>query len=376
MANIFEQSRYDRQERITWWDQARLQNSRVLVVGAGALGNEIVKNLALVGVGHITIVDMDIIEHTNLSRCVFFRSGDEGKYKAEVLSARASEINPDISSEYFTVPVQHLGDVFISKYDLVIAGLDNREARVWLGAALRRMNKNWIDGAIEGLMGKVQIFTPEGPCYACGMNDKDWELLAKRKSCTLLGKEEILGGHTPTNATTSSIIAGIEVQEAIKYLVGRPDLVALENKIWRFIGDQMASFISNVESDEFCPYHEAQLEVERAETLPENLGELWSLFGLSRDAVISFPDDALRIERCQTCSSEVKFGYSDLMRGEGACGTCGNELEVNLGKRIEFSPSIENEKISKEFWPVEFAIDIQTDASSFRVALRKEASHG
>jgi adenylyltransferase/sulfurtransferase len=70
--DLTSESPYDRQERITWWNQKKLLASNVLVVGAGALGNEIVKNLVLVGVGNITIVDMDIIEHTNLARCVFF----------------------------------------------------------------------------------------------------------------------------------------------------------------------------------------------------------------------------------------------------------------------------------------------------------------
>jgi adenylyltransferase/sulfurtransferase len=65
-------SRYHRQELITWWDQSRLSNSKVLVVGAGAIGNEVVKNLAMVGAGFISIVDMDSIENSNLARCVFF----------------------------------------------------------------------------------------------------------------------------------------------------------------------------------------------------------------------------------------------------------------------------------------------------------------
>ena len=114
--NILTQSRYDRQERITWWDQDKLTKSRVLVVGAGALGNEIVKNLALVGVGNITIVDMDLIEHTNLSRCVFFRDGDEGKFKAEVLASRAEELNPEIAIDSIPKPVQFLGDGYLANF--------------------------------------------------------------------------------------------------------------------------------------------------------------------------------------------------------------------------------------------------------------------
>ena len=70
--DLTKKDKYNRQKGITWWDQSALRASHVLVVGAGALGNEIVKNLALVGVGKISIVDMDQIEHTNLARCVFF----------------------------------------------------------------------------------------------------------------------------------------------------------------------------------------------------------------------------------------------------------------------------------------------------------------
>ena len=120
-------------------------------------------------------------------------------------SANSTEMNPDIQTNSYPVAVQKLGNAFFTDFDLVIAGLDNREARIWLGAALRRLDKIWIDGAIEGLMGKVQTFVPEGPCYACTMTDQEWLIIAHRRSCSLLGVEEILGGHTPTNATTTTL---------------------------------------------------------------------------------------------------------------------------------------------------------------------------
>ena len=100
------EDRYARQTLIKWWDQSALRKSNVLVVGAGALGNEIVKNLALVGVGNISIVDMDHIENSNLARCIFFRDDDTGKPKAEILARAASKINPDITTSHFVMPVQ------------------------------------------------------------------------------------------------------------------------------------------------------------------------------------------------------------------------------------------------------------------------------
>ena len=93
------ESRYDRQELITWWDQPRLQASRVLVVGAGALGNELCKNLALLGIGHLEVIDLDIIERSNLARCVLFSDRDQGHPKAEVAAAAAGAPYPDITTE-------------------------------------------------------------------------------------------------------------------------------------------------------------------------------------------------------------------------------------------------------------------------------------
>jgi adenylyltransferase/sulfurtransferase len=352
------EDRYARQTLITWWDQSALLRSRVLVVGAGALGNEIVKNLALVGVGHISIVDMDHIENSNLARCVFFREEDAGRPKAQVLAEAASRLNPDIKTEYFVLPVQKLGDAFLDDFDLVVAGLDNREARIWLGAAVRRLGKFWIDGAIEGLMGKAQTFTPTGPCYACSMTAKEWEIIAHRRSCALLSKEEMLTGHTPTNATTSSIIAGVQTQEAIKHLAGREDMSALKDKIWRFMGDQMDTFSSIVSVDEDCMYHFDPAVVSKEIDLPESLETIFHHFQVAEDGYISFYNDFLYIEPCAGCEGEPVIGFRDLMKGLGVCKSCGSDRNISTANRLLKSDDAAKVKISPELWPYKALIQV------------------
>src|SRR5258706_6084052 len=86
------EGRFARLEAIEWWDQALLSRSRVLVIGAGALGNEVIKNLAMLGVGHVVVVDMDCVEISNLSRSILFRESDEGKAKAECVAESARQI--------------------------------------------------------------------------------------------------------------------------------------------------------------------------------------------------------------------------------------------------------------------------------------------
>jgi len=86
---IDDDDRYSRLRLIPWWRQERLASARVLVVGAGALGNEVVKNLALLGVGTTFLIDLDEVEPSNLSRSVLFRARDGGRAKAEVAAEHA-----------------------------------------------------------------------------------------------------------------------------------------------------------------------------------------------------------------------------------------------------------------------------------------------
>lgn len=221
---IDDDDRYARLRLIAWWRQDRLKRSRVLVVGAGALGNEAIKNFALLGAGTIVVIDKDEVEASNLSRSVLFRQEDGGKPKAEVAARRASELNPDSR----LIPIQ--GDVLddlglgvFREIDVVVGCLDNREARLWVNRQCWKTSTPWVDAGIQEIQGVVKIFTPpDSACYECAMTARDYQLLNLRYSCPLLRRDQILEGKVPTSPTIASLMGAIEVQEALKILHGLP----------------------------------------------------------------------------------------------------------------------------------------------------------
>jgi molybdopterin-synthase adenylyltransferase len=216
--------RYSRLRLISWWRQERLAASRVLVVGAGALGNEVLKNLALVGLGTIEVIDFDVVEPSNLSRSVLFRSDDGGRPKVEVAAARAAELNPEIR----IIPrhgdvITDLGLGVFADVDLVIGCLDNREARLWVNRQCWKVGTPWIDAGIQEIQGVVKIFVPpDSSCYECAMTERDYQLMNLRYSCPLLRREDIAAGKVPTAPTIASMMAALQVQEALKVLHGLP----------------------------------------------------------------------------------------------------------------------------------------------------------
>jgi adenylyltransferase/sulfurtransferase len=221
------ESRFARLEAIEWWDQALLGRSRVLVIGAGALGNEVVKNLALLGVGHIAIADMDRVELSNLSRSVLFRETDEGRFKAECAARAARQIYDGLEVRALVGNI--LADLGLGHFrwaDAIIGALDNREARLFVNTASARVGRPWFDGGIEVLHGIARGFAPPGTaCYECTLSAVDWDLLNKRRSCSLLARRAIEQRGTPTTPTTASVIAAIQVAEVIKHLHGLEPLL-------------------------------------------------------------------------------------------------------------------------------------------------------
>lgn len=274
--------RYSRLRLISWWRQERLQAARVLVVGAGALGNEVLKNLALVGLGTIEVIDLDVVEPSNLSRSVLFRTEDGGRPKAEVAAARASELNPEIR----IVPrhgdvITDLGLGAFADVDLVIGCLDNREARLWVNRQCWKVGTPWIDAGIQEIQGVVKVFVPpDSACYECAMTERDYQLLNLRYSCPLLRREDIAAGKVPTAPTIASMMAALQVQEALKLLHGLP-VAAGSALVYNGVGNQFYS--TRLPRRDDCLSHETYPEP--IELPLSNRSEVGELFEAARSHV-------------------------------------------------------------------------------------------
>jgi molybdopterin/thiamine biosynthesis adenylyltransferase len=206
---------------ISWWQQETVRNATALVVGAGALGNEVLKNLALMGLGNLLIADFDTIEDSNLSRSVLFRERDRGRRKVDVAAERVKELNPDVKVQTWHGDINHaMGLGVFRQVDVIIGCLDNREARLSIDRFAQQVGRPWVDGAIQELMGIARIFWPArgGASYECTLTDHDYQMIGLRYSCPLLARENILRGKVPTTPTSASIVAAFQTQEALKLI--------------------------------------------------------------------------------------------------------------------------------------------------------------
>lgn len=325
-----QEGRFARLEAIEWWNQSRLAGARVLVVGAGALGNEVIKNLALLGVGNLIVADMDRVELSNLSRAVLFRESDEGAPKAECAVRAARRIYPQLRAHAVVGNV--LADVGLGCFrwaDAVVGALDNREARVFVNSACARVGRPWFDGGIEVLQGVVRGFAPpRTACYECTLSAVDWTLLNRRRSCSLLARRALAQRGTPTTPTTASVIAAIQVQEVVKHLHGRS---ALLGRGFVFDGAEHGSYRVDYRINPECPWHEEPAPVE---AFPQ-FNSTTTLEAIWREAARRLGGlDALDLARelverveCRRCGHRRDILRSAEKVHEGAllCPGCGTE---------------------------------------------------
>ncbi len=217
---------FDRQQRIEWWSQEKISSARVLVVGAGATGNETLKNLALLGVKNILIADFDTVSMSNLSRTVLFRKPDMGKKKAEVAAQRTRELclADDVRIDWFHGDVVwELGTGLYRYVDLVLGCLDNVETRFEVNRQCWLAETPWIDSGINQLGLHVTVYQPPKlPCYECSASSEQRIASRRRYSCDDFKRALLQEDKIPTVQVASAIASAIQVQEAMKLLCGQP----------------------------------------------------------------------------------------------------------------------------------------------------------
>ena len=372
---IDEDDRYSRLKLIGWWEQKKIANAKILVVGAGALGNEVLKNLCLLGMGTIYIIDFDEVQESNLTRSVLFRSRHEGQPKATVITEMASDLNPDCT----LIPIQ--GDVLtdigiglIREMDVVIGCLDNREARLWVNRLCWKANTPWIDGGIQEINGVTKVFVPgDGPCYECGMTENDYRLISLRYSCPLLRQEDIQQGKVPTAPTIASIIGGMQVQEALKLIHGLPtdDGCAMV-----FNGAANQFYKTKFTPREDCLSHETYEDVVESDLTNEaTLKEVCRSLSLE-SATLTLDRDFLVRLNCRTCDTQkpIERPLCEVGSSEGVCEACQQPLHPETICEVSSDSEFANRKLADIGIPDWDVIKIGEGAEMHCVQLKKKDS--
>lgn len=352
VLQIDDDDRYARFRLIAWWDQDKLAAARVLVVGAGALGNEVLKNLALLGVGHVHIVDFDEIEESNLTRSVLFRSRDRGRPKADAAAEALRDINPD--TRVHPIRGNIITDVGLGLFadvDVVIGCLDNREARLWVNRCCWKVGTPWIDGGIQEINGVAKVFVPpDGACYECAMTENDYRLISLRYSCPLLRHEDLLAGKVPTAPTISSMIGGLQTQEALKLIHGMP---VAAGSAMVFNGVANAFYTTKYQHKDDCLSHDTwpppsdvpltaagATGHELFESVRDRLsGDGPLTISLERDLVVSID--------CAACgtSRRVMRPRQAVAMDEATCPQCGELARPEMVHNVEESSSLAGERL-------------------------------
>ncbi|KAJ5083969.1 hypothetical protein NUU61_008548 [Penicillium alfredii] len=156
-----------------------LESSKILVIGAGGLGCEILKNLALSGFKDIHVIDMDTIDISNLNRQFLFRQTDIGKPKAEVAAAFVQKRVKGVNITPYVGKIQDKDEDYYMQFKIIICGLDSIEARRWINSTLIGMVdpedpeslKPLVDGGTEGFKGQARVILPTlSSCIECQLD--------------------------------------------------------------------------------------------------------------------------------------------------------------------------------------------------------------
>ncbi len=217
MLKDAEKSRYSRQIRLFGEDgQEKLKETAVFIAGAGGLGSIVSIYMAAAGFGRIRIVDCDRIELSNLNRQVLHWSDDVGRNKADSALETLCGINPEIKVEALVETISENSiDRLLQGSDLIMDAMDNFPTRYLLNQAALRKGLPLFHGAISGLQGQATTIVPgKSACLRC--------IFPRAPPATAF----------PALGATCGIIGSIQVTEAVKWVLGKGELLQNRLLLW------------------------------------------------------------------------------------------------------------------------------------------------
>ena len=194
--------------------QGKINRSKVLIIGSGALGSMVAMQLAGAGVGKIGIADYDTVDITNLQRQFFFKSDETGQYKSRILSKRIYELNPEIEIEEFRelITSKKAKEIF-GEYDFIVDATDNPDSKKMSGKISQEKGKACCIGGVRDFSGQIMTFLPSDPRFEeyFGEAGADGFL-----PCSLGG---VMG-------PAAAVCASIQASETLKYISGAGQLLS------------------------------------------------------------------------------------------------------------------------------------------------------
>jgi molybdopterin/thiamine biosynthesis adenylyltransferase len=198
--------------------QRRIREANVLLVGAGAIGNEVAKNLAMLGIGRIGIVDSDIIELSNTSRMVFFDRNSVGRPKADALADAIKRKYPHTCTDAYQSKLENIPLATYLNADVIACGLDNALSRIFLSTVGSKYGIPIVDGGMLGYQARVQTYVPsKSPCLACIFPRAQYGQITSLKNPCDPSVEE---AKIPSLPTTTSLVSAVQTHELLKLIVG------------------------------------------------------------------------------------------------------------------------------------------------------------
>jgi len=233
----------------------KIKNTKILVVGAGAGANEVLKNLVLMGFGNLTIVDFDTIEVSNLSRTTLFTKEDRGLAKAEIAAIRLNQYvlheSPDIKS--IKSKIEDVGKQVFLEHDIVVSCVDDTNARAYINDCCVLFGKPFLEMGFEKFVIQISFFPnehSEAPClreligmgsFAKGLN-----------SCSKLKMDDKELQHIPSIQVAAAFAGVFVATEIVLYLQNDSKL---KNKILQYAAEYHNCMVVDVNRNNTCFLH-------------------------------------------------------------------------------------------------------------------------
>ena len=228
-----ETARYNRQiilPEVGINGQHKLQQAKVLIIGAGGLGAAVLPYLAAAGIGQIGIIDDDRIEVTNLQRQVIYKSSSVGKSKVLEASAMALELNPSIKINAISEKLDSKNAISLFEhYDIMVDATDNLNTKYLINDACCATNKPFVYGSIYKFEGQVSVFNyKNGPTYRCLFPEENSEV----RNCNDAGVMGISVG----------IIGMFQANEVLKMVLGIGELLSGKLLVYNMLNNEQQKF--------------------------------------------------------------------------------------------------------------------------------------